>query len=158
MDQHVSLKTLTAFLKKYKYVVLVLALGLTLMLIPGKKQVSESPDKAVSEPQQSLEQRLESILSQIDGVGQVRVLLTEDNSGEIIYQTDAVSDRVETVMVGRGSGQQEGLIRDSRAPNYRGAVILCKGADQAAVKLAVVEAVSRVTGLRTDQISVLKMK
>ena len=61
-------------------------------------------------------------------------------------------------MVGRGSGQQEGLVRDSHAPNYRGAVILCKGADQAAVKLAVVEAVSRVTGLRTDQISVLKMK
>ena len=42
--------------------------------------------------------------------------------------------------------------------SYRGAIVVCQGADSPAVKLAIVEAVSRATGLGADSISVLKMK
>jgi hypothetical protein len=41
---------------------------------------------------------------------------------------------------------------------YQGAVVLCQGAADAAVRLAVVEAVSKATGLGADKICVLKMK
>ena len=52
---------------------------------------------------------------------------------------------------------QTGLVQQSIPPTYRGAIVVCQGADSPAVCLAVKEAVSKVTGLDTSQISVLKM-
>ena len=54
--------------------------------------------------------------------------------------------------------KEEGLITQVDPPVYQGAIIVCQGADRGAVRLAIVEAVSRVTGLGADRISVLKMK
>ena len=56
------------------------------------------------------------------------------------------------------NGKESGLVQRVDPPKYLGAVIVCQGADKAAVKLAIVEAVSKATGLGADQISVLKMK
>ena len=44
------------------------------------------------------------------------------------------------------------------SPVYQGAIILCQGADSPSVRLAITQAVSKVTGLPTDRIAVLKMK
>ena len=61
-------------------------------------------------------------------------------------------------MITDSGRNQTGLIRQINPPVYLGAVIVCQGGDKPAVKLAVAEAVSRVTGLRSHQIVVLKMK
>ena len=61
-------------------------------------------------------------------------------------------------MTRSSSRTESGLVRQTLGPVYRGAVILCQGADDPTVKLAVVEAVRCVTGLGADQISVQKMK
>ena len=106
------------------------------------------------------------ILSQIEGAGQVRVLLTEESGRETVYQTDSQSDSDDsgtrrtddTVLVEDSSRTETGLVRQTLAPRYRGAVILCRGADQPSVKLAIVAAVRCVTGLRPAQISVQTMK
>ena len=45
-----------------------------------------------------------------------------------------------------------------RSGGYTGAVIFCQGADSAAVRLQVVEAVAVYTGLSSNKIMVLKMK
>ena len=42
--------------------------------------------------------------------------------------------------------------------SYMGAIVVCQGGDRPSVKLAIVKAVSDVTGLTSDKISVLKMK
>ena len=84
---------------------------------------------------------------------------------EILYQCDEDSVRTEesadirrqTVVLG-GSQNQEGLVRQINPPSYRGAVILCQGADSARVRLALVEAVSKAAGIGSDRITVLKMK
>ena len=57
-----------------------------------------------------------------------------------------------------GSRAQQALVEQVIPPVYLGAVVLCQGAGSAAVRLSVVEAVSRATGLSTNQIVVLKMK
>lgn len=44
------------------------------------------------------------------------------------------------------------------APTYQGAIVVCQGADDPGVKLALVQAVASVTGLGTDQITVVKMR
>ena len=105
-------------------------------------------------------------MSQVSGAGTVRVLLTQAESGETIYQTDDTEStqengsslRRETVLVSDGSRQQAGLVRQTQAPVYRGAVVVCQGGDTAPVRLAIVEAVAGVTGLPSNRITVLKMK
>ena len=116
-------------------------------------QVMESPD---------MEERLEVILSGIEGAGNVQVLLTEESGRQTLYQTDVQADdsrRTEdTVLVEDAARTESGLVRQTLEPKYRGAVVLCDGADQSAVKLAIVEAVGCVTGLGADRICVLKRK
>ena len=146
---------------KYKYPILVVFVGLGLMLLPSKTE--PAPEQPVQiQQEQDLELRLAAILSQIDGVGRVQVLLTEESGRETLYQTDTQTDtdrRTEdTVLVEDASRMETGLVRQTVEPKYRGAVILCQGADHPSVRLAVVEAVRCVTGLGADRISVLNMK
>ena len=88
--------------------------------------------------------------------------MTEETGRENIYQTDIQTDTdrrsEDTVLVEDASRTETGLIRRTLEPTYRGAVILCQGADQPSVRLAIVEAVRCVTGLGADRISVLNMK
>lgn len=153
---------INALLTKYKYPVLILLVGVLLMLLPSGRESPTPEPPAETIATADLGARLESILSQIAGAGQVRVLLTEDRGREHLYQTDsevrADSRSDDTVLVEEASNAVSGLIRQTLEPKYRGAVILCQGADSPGVRLAIVEAVRCVTGLGADAISVLKMK
>ena len=142
--------------QKYRYVLLVAAAGLVLMLLPGGE------DRGVSEPvpraavEESLEDRLEEILSRIRGAGEVAVLLTEARGGEVFYQTEGENGK--TVLVTGADRSESGLVRTSVPPSYLGAVVVCQGADRPEVRLEVVNAVAKATGLGTDRITVLKME
>ena len=152
------------FLKKYRYVLLILGVGLFLMLLPegGEAEDTVETTPAETTAEQSLQQSLEDLLSQVRGAGQVRVLLTESEGERTVYQTDqdSTSDslRVETVIVTGADKAQHGLVQKTDPPVYLGAVVVCQGGDDPAVKLAIVEAVSSATGLGADKITVLKMK
>lgn len=156
MDWIEPKQRINALFGKYKYPILVVLVGLGLLLLPGREQEEPAvPVRTVTE--ESLEQRLEALLAQIEGAGAVRVLLTEDTGRETLWQTDVDSDRENTVIVEDSDRNETGLVRQTRSPSYRGAVILCQGADVPSVKLAIVEAVRCVTGLGADRISVQKM-
>lgn len=152
---------------KYKYVLLILLLGIFLMLLPDGKQEpvqQEAPELESADFDKAKE--LEEILTQIAGVGKVRVMLTEAAGSETVYQTDedrssstdTESLRVETVIVSDSDRKESGLVRTVVPPVYLGAIIVCQGGDSPTVRLSVVEAVSNVTGIGSDRITVLKMK
>lgn len=143
------------FLKKYRHVLLVLLAGIALMCLPAQQEETEVT--VVPEPvRDDAETRLARILSRIEGAGEVAVMLTEAGGEEIIYQTDGEAG--DTVLITDANRNEQGLVRTRQPPTYRGAIVVCTGADSAAVRLAVVEAVSNVTGLGTDKITVLKME
>lgn len=145
-------------IKEYKYVALILAIGVLLMLLPDKQTEPEQLP-VVEKSTVSQEERLEEILAQIQGVGKVRVLLTTA-AGErnlYVYDEDSGGSR-EVVVVTDSQRSQAGLITQVLPPTYLGAVIVCQGGDQPGVQLDVVEAVSDATGLSADKITVLKMK
>ena len=155
------------FLEKYKYAILVLGIGLGLMLIPGNSiEETAQPVTEDGSSQETMEDRLTALLSQIHGAGRVQVLLTTANGEEILYQTDEdlssgdtdIQQRTDTVIITGQNRDQEGLVRQINPPKYLGAVIVCQGADSASVRLAIVDAVSKATGLGANSISVLKMK
>ena len=156
------------FFYKNRAVALVVLLGVLLMLLPTGKTEAQQPQRqeTVSEPRENLETRLEQILSQVSGAGNVRVLLTQERGETSVYQLDLqeVTDgdrreiRQDTVTVTGSDRQQEGLLTQVEAPRYRGAVVVCQGGDNPTVRLSVVEAVSGATGLPSNRITVLKMK
>ena len=160
MDASLPKQRINAIFGKYKYPILVFLVGLVLLALPKGE-----PPEQVTLPAETvavdLELRLEALLSQIAGAGQVRVLLTEDTGRETVYQTDTQTDadslREDTVIVEDSARMETGLVRRTLEPSYRGAVILCQGADAPGVKLAIVEAVRCVTGLGADRISVQKL-
>lgn len=155
---------LWALVKEYRYAVIILVIGLILMLMPsGGKDKVEEPTPGLAQGQtEPLEERLGEVLSAVQGAGRVKILLTEARGGRTVYQTDT-QERTDaltedTVIITGSDRSQQGLICQQIPPQYLGAVIVCQGADKAAVRLALVEAVSDATGLSTDAITVLKMK
>ena len=160
-------KVLTA-LGKHKYALVILALGLVFMLLPTgtekAKTQTQQPQQTgtqVQDPQQALE----ALLSRVEGAGKVEVLLTYASGPLTVYQEDAditegegTTTRYQTIIIRGSDGSETGLVQQVIPAKHLGAVILCQGADKPKVKLAIVEAVSKATGLGADQISVLKMK
>lgn len=154
--------------KKYKYAVLVFLIGLGLLLIPTEKSTPDKVDEVEqqSTPALTLEESLTNILRMLDGAGEVKVLLTIASGEEFLYQTNDTNKssqnstdiKLETVTVTDSQRNETGLIRQINPPVYLGAIVLCQGADNPTVRLAITQAVSKITGLGADKISVLKMK
>ena len=166
MDWVAWKNTMVEFAKKYRYVLLVVLVGLVLLVLPEEKEPVKQPESIQTEEKRNLQEDLAAILSQVAGAGKVEVLLTQATGEETIYQTDedlstgeSTSDiRSDTVLVTGTDRSETGLVRQVNPPTYQGAIVLCQGADSAQVKLSIVEAVMSVTGLRSDCITVLKMK
>lgn len=160
------MQKLPELLSRYKYVLLIAAIGIVFMLLPAESPREQAPSAEDTVQSLSQQEQLEQILSKIDGVGSVRVLLTVAQGEKTLYEydedsadgTDSMQLRRETVLITDSDRSQTGLVRQVIPPVYQGAVVVCKGADSAAVRLAVVQAVSAATGLSADRISVLKMK
>ena len=165
MDRVALQKKVGEWIGKYRYIFLVVLIGVGLMLIPGKSDSQEEAPVTVQSHQQTatLAEELEEILSQVQGAGKVKVLLSQKAGEEVLYQTDGStsgtdSNREETVIITDENRAQSGLVSQILSPVYRGAIILCQGADRAETRLAIIEAISKITGLDSSQISVLKMK
>lgn len=152
------------YVKKYRYIVLVLLAGIALMLLPCEEtpEPEINVESVTDDENISLQDSLSCILSKISGAGECQVLLTQAKGEEILYQTDddtsAENLRRDTVLITNENRTENGLIRQVISPTYRGAVVLCRGADNASVRLSIVEAVKSATGLTADHITVLKMK
>lgn len=143
------------FVSKYRWAVLILLLGVVLMLIPSSKKTEDQATTTETAPESSdMAEELETILAQIKGVGKVQVLLSLEAGQTTVYRIDGDG----TVIVTDADRAQNGLVERVESPKYRGAVIVCQGADSPNVRLSIVEAVASVTGLGTDRITVLKMK
>ena len=157
---------------KYKYILLVLLVGLVLLLWPQRENQPQTPRTdaaAAMEETASLEGRICAILRQMDGVGEASVLLTVESGEETGYAYDRTESRSqqgdsaslnqqrELVTLSDSGGQSPVSLRQ-QAPVYRGAVVVCQGGDSAAVRLAVTQVIQSLTGLSADRIVISKMK
>ena len=161
-------KTAIQVLKKYRFVALILLVGLVLMLLPtsGEKVESEREEHSQVYSLSQTEQRLESLLRNMQGVGQVNVMLTLKSGSTLELAEDSSTSMRESetkresdvVTVSRGSGTEEVVVTYERYPLYQGAVVVCEGGGNSAVRLSVIEAVSVLTGLGSDKITVVQWK
>lgn len=156
-------------LKRYKYVFLVAAVGALLLLWPG----GETTEKAAPAAEETdlfqaaqLERKLEKALSQVEGAGEVTVVLTLDagprqviaQDGSATQEGEKTSRETTSVLLSKGDRTQEAVRLQELAPAYRGALVVAQGGDDPLVRLALNQAVSALTGLGADQISICKGK
>ena len=149
-------------LGKYQYVLLIIAVGAVLLLLPSGGRDSPGEEAPVQEEEfdlEAFEKKLEKALSQVEGAGETRVVLTlEGGSRQVLARNQdregdgGTSNTV--VTVGRGSGTQEAVPIQTVAPQFRGALVVCPGGGNAVTRLKLIEAVSALTGLGSDRISV----
>ena len=153
---------LVTLIDKYKYAILVLFIGLILLWIPTNRTKTQNIDPVISEAvkhEALTQESLAQILQSVEGAGKVKVLLSTGAGEQTIYQTDTDHNSSNnTVIVTDSERNESGLIQQINPAAYKGAVIVCQGADSPAVRLAITQAVSKVTGLGTDAICVLKMQ
>ena len=158
-----------ALISSYKYVLLVAAAGVLCLLWPGGGEAGERAETPVSGVDMAgVEAEMEEILSTIQGVGQLRLMLTLDTGAQrelagdtslsyngAVTAPEDYTRTSQTVVVSGSDGDQVVVTREV-CPRYRGALVVCQGAGDAGVRLAVVEAVSALTGLGSDRISVIE--
>jgi stage III sporulation protein AG len=179
--------------------VLVVGILLVVIALPGgsdkteeavreeetKTTAGDNPEEATGEETEKvwtkeeyeagLEKRLTAILSQIEGAGQVEVMVTVKTSGEKILQTDTKSqesivnekdssggtrqnvDRsedTETILVGDSSA--EPYIVQEIMPQVEGVLVACQGGDKATVQSEISGAIQALFGIEAHKIKVCK--
>ena len=153
-------------LKKYRAVLAVLLAGV-LLLTSGHSGNTEqvqttSADTTVSQSfdLNDFQQELETRLSGISGAGRVELMLSLDQTEESVYAvgSDSRSRESDVSVVSNGSCGETPVTVKRVLPVFRGAVVLCDGADDASVRLSVTQAVSTVCGIGADKVTVLKMQ
>lgn len=173
-------------------VVLVLVIIITVVAINyiwngNKKEnkiVTEDSTKKLAENKEEdsksddLEMKLENILAKINGVGNVKVLVTYSQTSRVIPMYDEDSTQTTTEETDSSGGtritneisSKKDIIyeekEDGKSPitqsvvsaKIEGAIVTAEGAQNAEVKTNIIQAVEAVTGLATYKIQVFEMK
>ena len=124
-----------SWLRQYKLVLVLAVVGLVLVAWPTQRTATSSPDTQGQEAEEEsfsveeLEQRLAQAISRIQGAGDATVLCDGEDGEEVVLLTQYY-------------------------PSFRGALVVCPGGDDPQVQLAITQAVSALTGLGSDRITI----
>ena len=162
--------------RRYRALLVVLLAGILLLasggiFAGGRTQDAAETDTAPAAGEQgfslsAFEEELNEKLAAIEGVGRVELMLSLEQTEEAVYavntrQTDSSgsgqSFESDLTVVSDGSYGEKPVTVKRLLPTFRGAVVLCDGADNAGVRLAVTQAVTTVCGIGSDKVTVLKM-
>lgn len=163
--------------KNFKIIILLIVFVVALILIMNlSKGTSKNVASTVSsntyttslEYSKMLECKLESVLSQVKGAGQVKVMITLDGSPELVYAMDSDSKvsnsssggttttSSQTPIIVSKNGSSSPLILTEILPKVKGVIVVSSGANDVSIKLDILNSVSTLLGISTDKINVLK--
>lgn len=127
--------------------------------------VSYSTDSYISD----LENRLESMISAIDGAGETKVMITLESGSEEIYLHDYdygenidpsgknIIERKDEYVIVDGDSGEKGIVVKIAEPKIRGVAVVCKGGDLPSVRARITEAVTALLDISSTGVSVAKM-
>ena len=176
-------------MKREQWLICGLA-GLLLLVIaaPVKQKEQKKTQEEVTvqsqEPtddqiRQSYEKQLESVLTQVEGVGAVQVAVAMESTGKKQVEKDSPEDTStssekgdsgtqrssQTVTTGEttvyedtGDGGQTPYISSSTYPEIRGVIVVAQGGDNPLIVQQIQEAVMALFHVEAHEIKVLKMK
>ncbi|MGN0355937.1 MAG: stage III sporulation protein AG [Muricoprocola sp.] len=178
-------------IKKEQWI-LVLCAGILILVITMPEQKTEpnlETDSKTEEEEyeaddslrsiRQLEQKLESVLENLDGAGKVQVMIAEKSSSEKTVEKDVTSSeqtqqelggeetggtqqevsREEKTVYGVDSrGNEVPFVIQEHAPEIQGVIIATQGGDDPVLAKKITEAVMALFGLEAHKIKVMKMK
>lgn len=133
-----------------------------------------SNDNEENNESDELEEKLENILSKMDGVGKVSVMITYSQSSEIVpvenettktssteeSDSDGGTRKIEEVDISKEiiySSKDEIVTKTVINPIIQGAIVIADGASDVNIKTNIISAVEAITGLSTYRIQVFEM-
>jgi len=162
---------------KEKKITLFVVIGLIgiLLIFLSELFESEPKDKSYELPlslktteyKKEIENELTEILSQIQGVGNVKVMITIEGTSEYVFaqeintqqdkQSDSSSESFQNkyVIIDNGS-KKEALVEKVLKPKINGVIVVCEGGDSLVVKEKVYKAVSTVLAISSTRVCVVR--
>ena len=117
---------------------------------------------------QIIESKLVEVLSKVDGAGNVSVMVTVDGSPELIYANEqdktsssnssgtTTSSTYSSPIIIDVNGSSSALVMTEVLPAVKGVIVVSSGAGNVATKLNLLNAVSTLLDISTEQVTVLK--
>ena len=158
---------------KIVFLVLIVIIAFVLYLKMGSDNEKESLNivnekvyTSTMEYSLDLEQRLESLLSQIDGAGKVKVMVSLDGSPELVYASDTdsktttnsngttVTSNSSSLILVSQSGKNDALILKENLPSVKGVIVVSSGASNIGVKMDILNSISTLLDISSDKIQI----
>lgn len=145
--------------------------------VSGGKKLAET-EEHIDTNDLSLSEKLETILSKIQGVGEVKVFINYSESSEVVamYNENSKSSTTEEtdtqggvrkieetdtqkdIIYQENNGVKTPMTKKVVEPKIEGAIITAKGASNIEIKTSIIQAVEAATGLATHKIQVFEME
>ncbi len=139
-----NIKNLLKDGKLTNIIIVCLILGVALIFLSSvtgfTSETKESSSYSVSEYREEIQNSLQNMLSQIEGVGEVSVLLTIENSVEGVYLENNSTKTKEI------------------EPVIRGVVVACDGGDDIIVTERVLNAVTKALNISSAKVCITKLR
>ncbi len=172
--------------RKIQMLILMILIGVLIVMFTNNLLKTSEPASAQlidtsSGSSQTIsreDSQMEEILSQIQGVGKVKVMITYENTGKNIYAVDVNEtldleeqktgadrvvtkkneDKKTTVVFNQINGQRTPLYEDTMAANVRGVLVVAEGANDPSVRSQILNAVRVLTGVELHKIAICPYK
>lgn len=171
-----SKKCLNNVLTAFFIGILLIIVGSSFLKTDKTGLVNKSGDSGENNPEEEvfieksyekeLEDELEQTLSLVEGVGEVKVMITLKEGSENVYKNDTKNER----QTGEGSEKNieeektvfsnsgEPLKLKEAAPKIEGVVVVAQGGDDPMVKKSLISGIQALLGVEAHKIEILKMK
>ncbi len=150
-------------------ILLVLLSCLDLSGSPEKEQVektitetNDDGDNTLITYRNTMEEEVEQMLSNVEGVGKTDVMLTLKASKEKVtlkdHTVDTGKSKEESVLVEDKDHNTSPYVVQEREPEIEGILVVCSGGDNPGIQREIIEAISALFSVESHKIKVMKSK
>ena len=150
--------------KKTALIIFAAVLGMLLIFLSGTSD-ENTTEKVKDEEKIEIEQceeKLQKLLSSVEGAGRVKVMITYETSDENVfaynkdesYRENEQKFSSDYILVKNG-GNETGLKLKTVYPEVKGVAVVCDGADNPVTKEQIISVISALFDISTKNISVV---
>ena len=147
--------------KNNRYILIIFIIGIVLMLLPGMGHQQRAEENIY----EGEEKRLENIISDIKGAGEVSVMITYYSGAgkELAYETrtnraERDSDITENIDRQAVVSSGEPVVLREVCPEVKGVIVTASGAGNAQVRAGISEAVCAALGVAAHKVCIFEKK
>lgn len=148
--------------------IIIIAIMISELTTTNEKNIEVKNSNTEYDYCQTLETKIEEIISSIDGAGKTKVMITLSETTEYIYaknesnQNKSSNDSLNTdfendYVIIEQNNEDSGLLVKTIEPKIRGVAIVCEGGDNPTVQQNIYLTVSAVLNVSTARISISKL-